>query len=204
MGDLTLQHVVLRICAALMIVSVHGGALAGIACVLDDPGPRFDGRLGLNPFRHLDLVGGLLFVLFTYGWIAPIAVDPDKLRPNGRAALVAVVAGASCATLAVAELLRSIRPFMLNMLPDTAAATFFIFVETVGQLCVSFTLFNILPTPRLTGQHLLVALWPRKRETFRHAQPYFAALFALLIATGVVAWLLGPAEAAIRHAILDN
>jgi Zn-dependent protease len=203
MGDLTLQHVVLRIFAGLLIVSVHGGAVAAVACMLGDPGPRHDGRLTSNPFRHLDLVGGLLLVLFTYGWIAPVAVDPARLRP-GRAALVAVVAGASCATIAFAVLLRLIRPFALNMLPDTTAATFFIFVETVGQLCISFTLFNLLPLPPLTGQHLPVAVWPRKRDVLRRAQPYFAALFALLIATGVMARLLAPAEAAIRHAILDG
>jgi Zn-dependent protease len=202
-GDLTLQHVVLRICAGLVIVSVHGGAVAAVACALGDPGPHHDGRLTLNPFRHLDLVGGLLFVLFTYGWIAPVAVDPDRLRP-GRAALVAVAAGASCATIAVAELLRFIRPLALNMLGDTAAATFFVFVETAGQLCVSFTLFNILPLPPLTGQHLLVAICPGKRDSFRRAQPYFAALFALLIATGITARLLAPAEAAFRHAILSD
>lgn len=203
MGDLTLQHVLLRVFAGLLIVSVHGGAVAAAAHMLGDPGPRHDGRLGLNPFRHLDLFGGLLFVPFTYGWIARVEVDPNKLRP-GRAGMVAVVAGAACATLAAAELLRFIRPFVLNMLPDTAAATFFIFVETVGQLCVSFTLLNLLPVPPLTGQHLLVAVWPRKREALRHAQPYFAALFALLIVTGVTARLLAPAEASIRHAILDG
>jgi Zn-dependent protease len=203
MGDMTLQDVVLRIFAGLLIVSVHGGSLAALACLLGDPGPRYDGRLTLNPFRHLDLVGGLLFVLFTYGWIAPIAVDPDRLR-TGRPALVAVVAGASCATIAVAGLLRLIRPLALNMLPDTAAATFFVFVETAGQISVSFTLFNILPLPPLTGQHLLVAVWPRQRDALRRAQPYFAALFVLLIATGVMSRLLTSGEATVRHAILDD
>jgi Zn-dependent protease len=194
---------VLRICAALLIVSVHGGALAAGASVLGDLGPRYDGRLTLNPLRHLDVAGGLLLVLFTFGWIAPVAVDQDRLRP-GRAGLVAVVAFASCATIAVAVLLQLVRPYALNMLGDTAAATFFIFVETVGQLCVSFTLFNILPLAPLTGQHLLVAAWPQKREAFRRSQPYFAVLLALLIVTGVIARLLAPIEAVLRYAILAD
>jgi Zn-dependent protease len=201
MGDLTLQHVVLRICAALLIVSVHGAALAAGANLLGDPGPRYDGRMTLNPLRHLDLVGGLLLVLFTFGWIAPVAVDQDRLRP-GRVGLVAVVAAACCATIALAVLLQLVRPFALNLLGDTAAATFFIFVETVGQLCVSFTVFNLLPLAPLTGQHLLVAVWPRKRQALRRSQPYLAVLLALLIVTGVVARLLAPAEAVLRQAIL--
>jgi Zn-dependent protease len=189
-ADLTLQHVVLRIFAGLLIVSVHGGAVAAFACAMGDPGPRHDGRLGLSPLRHLDLIGGLLIVLFTFGWIRPVAVDPDRLRFR-RVGLVVVVVGASCATIALALLLRLVRPFMLNMLPDTPAATFFVFVEAVSQLCVSFTLFNLLPLPTLTGQHFLVAVWPGRRELFRRSQPYFAALLAVLIATGLVARLFG-------------
>jgi Zn-dependent protease len=202
LGDLTLQHLVLRICAALLIVSVHGAALAAAANLLGDPGPRYDGRLTLNPLRHFDLVGGLLFVLFTFGWIVPVAVDQDRLRP-GRAGLVAVVAAASCATIALAVLLQLVRPFALNLLGDTAAATFFVFVETVGQLCVSFTVSNLLPLAPLTGQHLLVAVWPRAGGGgLRRLQPCLAVLLALLILTGVIARLLAPAEAVLRQAIL--
>ena len=203
MGDLTLEHVVLRIGAVLLIASVHGFAIAATAGAMGDPGPRYDDRLSLNPMRHVDPIGGLLTVLFTVGWIRPVAVDPGKLR-FGRAGLPVVVASASCATIALAELLRLVRPFLLNMLPDTAAETFFVFVETVGQLCISFTLFNLLPLPPLTGQHLLVAVLPRARDTIRRAQPCFAVLLLLLIATGVVTRLLAPAEAVVARILLGD
>jgi Zn-dependent protease len=195
-GDLTLQHVVLRIFAVLLIASVHGGAIATMAWVMGDRGPRDDGRLGFSPLRHLDLIGGLLTVLFTFGWIRPVAVDPGKLR-SGRMGLVVLVAVASGATIALAVMLRLVRPLALNLLPDTAAATFFIFVETVGQLCVSFTVFNLLPIPPLTGQHLLVAALPWQRDAIRRIQPYCVVVLALLIATGVTARLLGPVESVI-------
>ena len=203
MGDLTLQQVMLRIGAGLLIASVHGFAIAATACAMGDPGPRYDDRLTLNPLRHIDPIGGLLTVLFTVGWIRPVAVDPDRLRA-GQTGLLAMVVGASCATIALAVLLRLMRAFVLNMLPDTAAATFFVFVETVGQLSVSFTVFNLLPLPPLSGQHILVAVLPQRRDTLRRAQPYFAVLLALLIATGIVVRLLAPAEAAIARVIWDG
>ena len=168
-----------------------------------DPGPRFDDRLSLNPLRHLDPIGGLLTVLFTVGWIRPIAVDPHRLRP-GRAGLLVIVAGAFCATIALAVVLRLARPFVLNMLPDTAAETFFVFVDALGQLCVSFAVFNLLPLPPLSGQHLLVAVLPAARDALRRAQPYFAVLLALLIATGLAARLLAPAQAAITSVMFDG
>lgn len=201
MGDLTLQVVMLRIAAALVVISVHGAAVAAIACLMGDPGPRHDGRLSLSPLRHLDLIGGLLLVVFAFGWIAPIAVDPNRLR-GGRGGLLAVAAGGTGATFALSVLLRLVRPFVLNSLPDTAAASFFVFVETAGQLCFSFTLFNLLPVPPLTGQHLLVAIMPRQRKALRHAQPYCMALLALLVATGLVARLLTPIAVAIQSVTL--
>lgn len=190
MSDLTLQQVVLRIVAVLLIAAVHGFAVAAAATAMGDQGPRYDDRLTVNPLRHVDVIGGVLAVLFGFGWIRPIAVDPRTLRP-GRAGLVAVVASGFCGTMLLAALLRLVRPSMVNLLPDTASATFFVFVETLGQLCVSFAVFNLLPLPPLTGQHWLVAIRPGSREALRRTQPYGAVILGLLIVTGVVGRLFG-------------
>ena len=203
MGDLTLQIVVLRIAAVLLIASVHGFALAATACALGDPGPRHDHRLTLNPLRHADPIGGLLMVLFAAGWIRPVAVDLARLRP-GRAGLVAIVACASGATLGLAVLLRLVRPIVLNNLPDISAPTFFIFVEIVGQLSVAFTIFNLLPLPPLTGRSLLVAVLPRSEEMLGRAQPWCVGLLALLITTGVAARLLTPSDAILVRVVLGE
>jgi Zn-dependent protease len=201
MGDLTLQIVVLRIAAVLLIAAVHGLTLAATACALGDPGPRYDGRLSPNPLRHADAIGGLLMVLFAAGWIRPVAIDPNKLR-LGRAGLLAVVVAASCATLVLAVLLRLVRPAVLNLLPDVSAPTFFIFVEIVGQLSVAFTLFNLLPLPPLTGKHLLAAVLPQAEKILRRVQPWCVGLLALLIATGMMARLLAPADSVVARLVL--
>jgi Zn-dependent protease len=193
MDDLTLQRLVLRIGAVLLICGAHGFAVAGTACLLGDEGPRHDGRLRIGPWRHADLIGGLLMVFFTQGWIRPVAIDPSKLR-TGRVGLVGVVLAGSTATLLLAALARLIRPFVVNALGDTGAATFFIFVATLGQLSVSFTLFNALPLPLLTGQHLLVAIQPALRDALRRCQPYAAVALVLVVATGVPVRLFASAQ----------
>jgi Zn-dependent protease len=203
MGDLTLQHVVLRIGAVLLIASVHGFSVAGLSCVLGDQGPRHDGRLGLGPWRHADPIGGLLMVFFALGWIRPIAVDPGSLR-SGRIGLVVVVAGASGATLLLAISARLFRPFLLGLLPDTAAATLFIFIETLGQLCVSFTLFNLLPLPVLTGQHLLVSALPDWRKPIARVQIHVTVALALLVASGLAGRLLALPESFVARVIFGD
>jgi Zn-dependent protease len=142
-------------------------------------------------------------VFFTFGWIRPIAVDPGSLR-SGRVGLVAVVAGGSGATLLLAVLARMARPFLLGLLPDTAAATLFIFIETLGQLCISFTLFNLLPLPPLTGQHLLVAALPAWREAVAQMRIYPAVVLMLLVASGLAERLLAPAESIVARVVFGQ
>jgi Zn-dependent protease len=189
--DLTPQQLILRFCALLFIAAVHGVTVAGAAVTLGDAGPRHDGRLSLNPFAHLDILGGISAVLFSVGWIRPIAVDPAQLRPD-RIGLVLIVIAAAAATLAGALALRLVRPLLLPLLPDTASALAFALIETTMQLSLWLALVNLLPLPCLTGGHLLSAIAPQWHEAFWRWRTVVAVLLALLAATGWVTRLLDP------------
>jgi Zn-dependent protease len=190
--DLTLPQLVQRLCALLFIAAVHGAAVAATAVALGDQGPRHDGRLTLNPFVHLDILGSISAVLFAIGWIRPIAIDPAELR-SGRAGLILVVIAGAVATLLSALALRLVRPLLLPLLPDTASALAFSLIETTGQLSLWFALVNLLPLPCLTGGHLLTAIVPQWRDAFQRSRPYVAVLLVVLAATGLVTALLAPA-----------
>jgi len=190
--DVTLSQLVLRLCALVFIAGVHGAAVAGTAVALGDQGPRHDGRLSLNPFVHLDILGSISGVLFSVGWIRPISVDAAELR-SGRVGLVLVVIAGAAATLLSALALRLLRPLLLPLLPDAASAAVFALIETTGQLSLWFALANLLPVPCLTGGHLLTALVPQWRDVFRRSCPYVAVLLVILAATGLVTGLLAPA-----------
>jgi Zn-dependent protease len=189
--DLTLQQLVLRLIAYVFIAAVHGFAVAAVAIAMGDQGPRYDGRLRFNPVTHLDIIGTASGVLFSVGWIRPIAIDPVQLR-LGRVGLVIVVAAGAAATLSSALALRLVRPFLLPFLPDTASVTAFALIEVVGELSVWFALINILPLPTLTGAHLLVAAVPACEKLIGRIAPYAGLVLALVAATGVFAKTLGP------------
>ena len=191
MPDLTLQQLVLRLIAYVFIAAVHGLAVAAVAIAMGDQGPRYDGRLRFNPVTHLDIIGTASGVLFSVGWIRPIAIDPVQLR-LGRVGLVIVVAAGAAATLLSALALRLVRPFLLPLLPDTASVTAFALIEVVGELSVWFALINILPLPPLTGAHLLVAAAPACEKLIGRIAPYAGLVLALVAATGMFAKTLGP------------
>ena len=193
----------LRFCALLFIAGVHGLAVAATAVALGDPGPRQDGRLTFNPLAHLDIVGGISAVLFSVGWIRPIAVDPAKLRP-GRAGLALVVIAGAAATILSALVLRLVRPMILPLLPDTASVLSFALIETTGQLSLWFALVNVLPAPCLTGSHLLMIAMPQWRDAIRKLQPFAAVLLAILAATGLITGLLAPMYRVLAGHILGD
>jgi Zn-dependent protease len=203
--DLTLQQLVLRLFAFIIIAGVHGAAVAAAACTLGDPGPRYDGRLRANPFTHIDLLGLLGGVLFLVGWSKPVTIDPAALRP-GRLGLVVVVVAAAAATLGTVMALRLARPWLLLLpwLGDTSSTVVFSLIETIGELGVWFALVNLLPAPPFTGSHLLVALVPQIREPMRRSQVYAALLLLGIGATGVITGALAPADRVLMRVVMGE
>jgi Zn-dependent protease len=203
LADFTLQQIVLRFCAMVLIVGIHGAVVAATACALGDPGPRYDERLRLSPLAHLDLLGFASGVLFGVGWIKPVAIDAAALR-IGRIGLVVIVATPAIAILTFAVMLQLLRPLLLPFLGDTPSTLTFGLIETIGQLGIWFALINLFPAPPLTGSHLLTAFIPAAGEFMRRYHIYFALGLTALAATGIITRTLEPVYRTIAEIILRS
>jgi Zn-dependent protease len=201
--DFTLQQIVLRFCAVLLIVGVHGAFVAATAQALGDPGPRYDERLKLNPLAHIDLIGFASAVLFSIGWIKPVAIDPGALR-IGRIGVIVVIATGALGVLIFVEALQLVRPFLLPLLDDTTSTLTFALIENIGQLGIWFAIVNLLPLPPFTGGHLLSVLVPKTGELMRRFHIYFALLLAVIAATGIVTRVLDPVYRVVAGFVLRN
>jgi Zn-dependent protease len=189
--DFTLSQLIMRACAVLFVSTVQGLAMAAAAGALGDQGPRHDRRLSLDPLRHVDVLGGLVALVFSIGWAKWIAIDPRALR-HGRIDLVLVLIAGLAAVLLAVVLLRLARPFLLPLLPDTAASTAFELIRTTIEIGTWFVVLGLVPVPPLAGGQLIVALMPRLRDRLRGAQLLIGLVFAALIAAGVVTSMLDP------------
>ncbi len=193
MFDLSLQQLIIRLGAALILIAIHGFALAGIARVLGDRGPEYDERLTLNPLNHFDIFGGLTMILFQLGWIRPIAIDPSALR-LGRIGLALCVIASIAATLVVAILLQVLRIPALAYLPSAIAPTVIAILNEAPEMGSWFAVFNLLPVPPLTGAHFLVAARPDLAPLLARYGLYFAIAWAALAVVGVPQYALKPAQ----------
>lgn len=190
--DLTFQEVLLRGAAFLIVIAVHGFALAGIARLLGDKGPQFDARLTVSPLAHLDVLGLLGAIVFRLGWIKPIAIDPAELRTSRRGLVIAVLLSLG-AVLAVAALLMPLRPLVVSLLPLTLGQNIVLVIENILEQATWFVAFNVLPLPLVTGAHLLVAIRPEWREFIPRLYPYAVGVLAVLMVTGLLQRVVGPA-----------
>jgi Zn-dependent protease len=190
--DLTLQQLGLRLVAFVFVATVHGVAVAAAAVAMGDQGPRYDGRLSINPLAHLDLVGTVCAMLFPVGWIKPVAIDPFALQTSRGGLVIGVAAGAA-ATLLSAVALGLARPLILPLLPDTAATTLFALIDFVIALSAWFALVNVLPLPPLTGAHLLAIVAPAYGKVLTRIAPYAGLVLAAVAWSGIITTALRPA-----------
>lgn len=156
-SDLTLQLVVMRLFAGLIIATVQGATIAAVAVALGDKGPRHDGRLTLLPVGHLDPLGLGSLMLTGYGWSKPVAIEVGLLRFGRLGPVIAVLAG-SVALLVAAWLILLLVIPALTLLPHTAALAVSAFLRVAARLCLWMALFALLPVPPLAGVHLLQAV----------------------------------------------
>jgi len=195
---------------AILIPSVifHEVTHGWVAERLGDPTARRSGRITLNPLRHVDPFGSLLFPAVlaaagqnVWGWARPVPVDPAHFRrPTEGMALVAVAGPASNLVLAfvaaragrlvdlrsaggLAGLGRGVYWEGLDIGIRTSALWGRVLVAFVVVNC-SLAVFNMLPIPPLDGSRLVpLVLPPRARLAFARLAPYgFLVLFLMIVA----------------------
>ena len=199
-SDITIQSVVFRVLTLLIVAGVHGSVVAGVAVLLGDKGPKYDGRLTLAPAGHVDLVGAVGLVIFGWGWAKPVEVDARQLRIGPIGIVMVVLAGFLALLLTAALLAAVVRP-ALTTLPHTAGLTTAAFLRSASSLTIGFALLSLVPVPPLAGGMLLASFGIRVP---RKAQGILVAVLFVAVATGVVRQLLGPAQAVLASLILHR
>jgi Zn-dependent protease len=185
MLNLSLPQLLTIVAIVLVSLTIHEYAHSLAAISLGDPTPRQDGRLSLNPLRHIDLVGFILLIVAGFGWAKPVRIDARKLkRPRRDTILIALAGPLSNVLFAffVAVLLRL--ALLAEVFHDRATLeAVFRLVTQVAMLNMGLAVFNILPIPPLDGSHLVTPFLARFNEAV--AATYFRygsfALLAIII-----------------------
>lgn len=134
----------MRILSLLLISAVNGYALAVIARLLGDRGPKQDGRQTLNPFTHLDVLGAASAILSSIGWIRPMSLKSEELKYGFWGLLIAIL-GSLAIVVVFALALYSTREFVILSFGASWANQIVVFLRTLVEMSIVFAIINLIP-----------------------------------------------------------
>ena len=142
--------------AAIIGLTVHEFSHAYTAFRLGDDTAKDQGRLTLNPLKHIDWMGFFLIVIAGFGWAKPVSFNPDNLKHKHRDEILISIAG-PLSNLVIALLFFMVARvlFFFEFFNSTDFGLGVVNLIVVwGVINISLFIFNLLPLPPLDGSHL--------------------------------------------------
>ncbi|MDR1900781.1 MAG: site-2 protease family protein [Treponema sp.] len=160
------ERIIYSMPATLIGLTLHEFCHAWAGFKLGDTTARDQGRISLNPLKHIDPLG-LLFIVFAgFGWAKPVQFNPDALRrPKRDKALIAAAGPLANLILGLAFIF-ALKAFLV-WLPDTWALSdrFFYLLFYSAYINIGLFVFNMLPLPPLDGSHIFFSGLNLQTET---------------------------------------
>jgi len=158
-------------------IIIHELAHGWVAYRMGDPTSKWQGRLSLNPLKHLDPVGTLMLFIFGFGWAKPVQVNFNNLH-DIRKGLIFV----SSAGIAANMILAFLAFFTLHILSPAPGGVPATFLYYLAQINIILAAFNLIPIPPLDGSKILMGFLPERLQySLSRLEPYgFFIIIGLL------------------------
>jgi Zn-dependent protease len=186
LGNFSLEYIVVIIVSLLVSMTIHEFMHAYVGHLLGDTTAQEEGRLSLNPLRHIDpvmtvLLPAVTLLLFNAPVLAarPVPFNPERVKYGDYgAALLALAGPLSNFVLAF------IAAFITRLfVPGSFTVSA---LELFTGLNVVLFIFNLVPIPPLDGSRVLYAFAPDPlREIMSQIEPYgIFIIFGLVLLGG--------------------
>jgi Zn-dependent protease len=207
--------VIFQVVVLILAFSVHECAHAWAAWRLGDPTAKMLGRLTLNPIKHLDPFGSVIFPLIglyyggmLFGWAKPTPVTARNFKNYKRDDIIVALAGpasnlisATVALILLVVLKHAIAGGDIAIMTAMALAhrmpgvstenlpqlfPIALFLYYVILLNLLLFVFNLIPVPPLDGSHILRHFLPYKALQVYDRIGMFGMIFIMLIGGGLI------------------
>jgi len=214
MGSDLIQTIAIWALPVIFAITLHEAAHGYVAKHFGDMTAYAQGRISLNPLRHIDMTGTIIVPLvllllsklfggggIIFGWAKPVPVNFSGLRHPKRDMLWVAAAGPG-ANLLMALFWALVLKVAVSI-PGSAYATPMELMGKAGMLInVVLMVLNLLPVPPLDGGRIAVSLLPHDLSyRFSRIEPYGMFILLLLLFSGILGIIMWPLVSTVMRLI---
>jgi Zn-dependent protease len=167
-------------------LTVHEFSHALVAHMCGDSTSKDQGRVTLNPLKHIDLLGFIMLIFAGFGWAKPVQFSEQNLRNPKRDVIKIALAGPVSNAL-IAMVLSVLFSLLSHLIPGFHGSATQILREVfLYAIYINWGLFifNLIPLPPLDGSHVLFFQLKRFPSLYEGLYKYGSLLlFGLIIGT---------------------
>lgn len=185
---------ILSIIILIFSVIIHEIAHGYVALWFGDETALREGRLTLNPIKHIDPVGSIIFPLitslmgFTFGWAKPVPYNPYNLK-NRRIGELSIALAGPMSNILLAIIFGLIIRFTL--VDGEIVSNFVGILSYIVLINLVLAIFNLIPVPPLDGSKILYFFLKDPYSRTRVLLEMYSPLF-IFIALFVVWKIVSP------------
>lgn len=169
-------------------LTVHEFSHAYIASKCGDTTSRDQGRLTLNPLKHIDPLGFIMLLVAGFGWAKPVQFDEKNLRNPKMDIMKIAVAGPLSNALTAMVL-----SIIYLLFVDINITGYHRGHEILREIFIygiyinwGLMIFNLIPLPPLDGSHLLLNYFRKYPDTYAILYKYGTFVLLGLIIVSIV------------------
>ena len=191
--------ILLSLPALIFAITFHEFSHAKTAELLGDPTPRKQGRISLNPVKHVSLMGLVSLFFLRIGWGKPVMINPNqfiKIKNKKIGEAIVAIAG-PLMNIFLAFIIVIIYSLLIKYNVSLGTGNFEVIIHSIIWAMISINLglaiFNLLPIPPLDGFSILSLILPKKITIWlENNQIVISIIFLALIWTGFLSRITIP------------
>jgi Zn-dependent protease len=166
-------------------LTVHEFCHAWVAHMCGDSTSKDQGRVTLNPLKHIDPLGFIMLIVAGFGWAKPVQFNEKNLH-NPRTDVIKIAIAGPLSNAVIAMILSVILTLVSKSVPAYSPGMAILTEVFRYAIFINWGLFifNLIPLPPLDGSHLLFSQLKRFPSIYEGLYKYSSyLLFGLVIAT---------------------
>lgn len=177
----------------LLGISIHEFSHGYAAVKMGDNTPLMQGRITLNPLKHIDPMGFICLLMFGFGWARPVMINARNFKNPRRDDAIVSLAG-PLANFMIALLFVGLMKLTYMFMPDNLSTqVLWEVLESTVSINLVLMIFNLIPIPPLDGHHILGSIGGAKVWNFYYKYyDHLRFVMLLLIVFDGINRIIGP------------